>query len=147
MNFRLTARLVANTGLGFSLSIGPNALAAPANHSFEGAAYRVVFSNTSNNIYLLQNNIAIVETEKKNFIPLRWSQTANKLCLHDGLKISECWTPPIAEVGLTTLTSSCNAVSRWRRMDASRAARNIASLESRDWRVPNVELASIGANR
>jgi hypothetical protein len=147
MSVQSTAQLVAKIGLGFSLSIGSSALAAATNHSLEGVAFRVTFSTTSNYIYLLRNNIAIVETAKKNFIPLHWSQTANRLCLHDGLKVSECWTPPIAKNGVTTLMSSCNAVSGWRRIDASRAARNIASLESRDWRVPKVEVASVGTNR
>jgi hypothetical protein len=148
MKLQVHARYIATIGWFVPLLVASSALAAPTNYSLAGSAYEVTFSTTTNNVYLLRNNVAIVETPAKNFIPLRWSQTADKLCLHNGLKISECWSPPIADShGVITLMSSCNAVSGWRRIDASRAARNIASLETRDWRVPQIKLASVGTDR
>lgn len=133
--------------LSFSL-LGSPAWSQTPTASMTGQAFKINFQSTSNTLFLLSNQRAFVETRSKNLIPFRWTQTGERLCLHDSEGVTECWdSPNQTNKRPSMIRSSCNAVSQWQQIDPAISARSIAQLEVKYPATPNVKLASIGRDR
>lgn len=115
---------------------------------FTGKVYTISFDSTSNNLYLLRDQMAFVETQSKILIPMRWSEATGRLCLQNSNEVTECWGGVMkATYQPVTLTSTCNAVSKWKQVNPLQAARSIAQLEMRQDVSARMKLASVRADR
>jgi hypothetical protein len=79
-----------------------------------GHAIQVETNGIVNTVYFDAGGAARVQTPGGNIVPAQWSVVNNTLCLTTG-GAQECWpyTQAFRQGQQLTLTSSCNAASRW----------------------------------
>ncbi len=80
-----------------------------------GHSIQVETNGVVNTIYFDPGGVARIMTPGGTEIPARWSAANQSLCLETGANVQECFPYRSAfQTGqAVTLTSSCQAVSRW----------------------------------
>ena len=80
-----------------------------------GHSIQVETNGVVNTIYFEPGGVARIMTPGGTQIPARWSAANQSLCLETGANVQECFPYRSAfQTGQAmTLTSSCQAVSRW----------------------------------
>jgi hypothetical protein len=79
-----------------------------------GQSIQVETNGVTNTVFFDPGGVARIQTPGGNVVPATWSAADGQLCLSTGTA-RECW--PYAQAfqagQQVTLTSSCNAASRW----------------------------------
>lgn len=107
MHIALGASLLACSGAAFAQSWTPGS-------EIVGQTVQVETNGVVNGITFNADGTAGIATPSGRIVPARWTATGNQLCLTSGNQ-TECF--PYAQAFQAgqpiTLTSSCNATSRW----------------------------------
>jgi hypothetical protein len=79
-----------------------------------GQSVQVETNGVTNTVFFDPGGAARIQTPGGNVVPASWSATSGQLCLSTGAA-RECWpyAQPFQAGQQLTLTSSCNAASRW----------------------------------
>lgn len=79
-----------------------------------GQPLQVETAGVTNTVYFDAGGAARIQTPAGNIVPGKWSAANGQLCLSTGGP-QECWpyARPFEAGQQITLTSSCNAASRW----------------------------------
>ena len=79
-----------------------------------GQPVQVTTNGVTNTVYLDAGGSARIMTPSGHVVPASWTATGGQLCLINGAA-QECWpySLPFQAGNAVTLTSSCNATSRW----------------------------------
>jgi hypothetical protein len=79
-----------------------------------GQSVQVETNGVTNTVYFHAGGVARIQTPAGNIVPGSWSAADGQLCLSTGAA-QECWpyARPFQAGQQITLTSSCNAASRW----------------------------------
>ena len=112
----MVARMLTQAMTGFLLLGAPVAAFAQWAPGSEivGQSVQVETNGVTNTIYLDAGGVARIQTPAGNIVPGTWSAANGQLCLSTGAA-QECWpyAQPFQAGQPITLTSSCNAASRW----------------------------------
>lgn len=112
----MVARMLTQAMAGFLLLGAPVAAFAQWAPGSEivGQSVQVETNGVTNTIYLDAGGVARIQTPAGNIVPGTWSAANGQLCLSTGAA-QECWpyAQPFQAGQPITLTSSCNAASRW----------------------------------
>ena len=112
----MVARMLTQAMAGFMLLGAPVAAFAQWAPGSEivGQSVQVETNGVTNTIYLDAGGVARIQTPAGNIVPGTWSAANGQLCLSTGAA-QECWpyAQPFQAGQPITLTSSCNAASRW----------------------------------
>ena len=79
-----------------------------------GQSVSVETAGVTNTVYFDPGGVARIQTPGGNIVPGTWNAANGRLCLSTGAA-QECWpyAKPFQAGQQVTLTSSCNAASRW----------------------------------
>ena len=79
-----------------------------------GQSIQVETNGITNTVYFDQGGAARIMTPSGRMVPANWTAANGQLCLNSA-SAQECWPyqSPFAAGKSVTLTSSCNATSRW----------------------------------
>ncbi|HEY0626914.1 MAG TPA: hypothetical protein VGD10_09285 [Allosphingosinicella sp.] len=103
---------------GVCLTIMPLSGAAaqwvPGNE-ITGHAVQVETNGVMNTVYFDAGGAARIVSASGRETPARWAVQGQSICLETGAGVSECWpyTSAFRTGQAVTLTSNCNATSRW----------------------------------
>jgi hypothetical protein len=88
-----------------------------------GQSAQVETNGITNTIFFDPGGVARIQTPGGNVVPAAWSAAEGQLCLSTGAA-RECWpyTQPFQAGQQMTLTSSCNAASRWTALGTNQSA-------------------------
>ena len=109
---------------GFLLMAAPAAAIAQwaSGSEIVGQSIQVETGGVTNTVYFDAGGVARIQTPGGKMVPGSWSAANGQLCLSTGGP-QECW--PYAQRFQTgqqvTLTSSCNAASRWTALGTNQA--------------------------
>ncbi|GAA4757781.1 hypothetical protein GCM10023264_27440 [Sphingomonas daechungensis] len=113
--------------------IGAMLLAAPATGftqtgwvpgaEITGQSVQVETNGVTNTVFFDPGGVARIQTPRGIMVPGSWATANGQLCLTTG-GAQECWpyAQPFKAGQQVTLTSSCNAASRWTALGTNQAA-------------------------
>jgi hypothetical protein len=120
----MVARALTRTLTGLLLLAAPVAAVAQWTPGSEivGQPVQVETAGVTNTIYLDPGGVARIQTPAGAIVPGTWSAANGQLCLAAGAS-QECWSyaRPFQAGQQVTLTSSCNAASRWTALGTNEA--------------------------
>ena len=101
---------------GFAQSWAPGA-------EITGQSVQVETNGVTNTVYFDPGGVARIQTPNGNTVPGTWAAANGQLCLTTGAA-QECWpyAQPFQAGQPLSLTSSCNAASRWTALSTNTAA-------------------------
>ena len=112
----MVARVLTKSITGILLLAAPVAAMAQWAPGSEimGQSVQVETNGVTNTVYFDPGGAARIQTPAGNIVPGSWSAPNGQLCLSTGAA-QECWpyARPFQAGQQITLTSSCNAASRW----------------------------------
>lgn len=87
-----------------------------------GQSVQVETNGITNTVYFDPGGAARIQTPGGNIVPGTWSASGGRLCLSTGAA-QECWAyaQPFQAGQQVTLTSTCNAASRWTALGTNQA--------------------------
>ena len=79
-----------------------------------GQSVQVETNGVTNTVFFDPGGVASIQTPGGNMVPGTWTAAGGQLCLSTG-SARECWpySQPFQPGQQVSLTSSCNAASRW----------------------------------
>jgi hypothetical protein len=109
------------TGLLIVVPAGAAAQWAPGSE-IAGQSVEVETAGVTNTIYFEAGGVARIQTPGGRFVTGSWRASNGQLCLSAGGS-QECWpyAQPFQTGRQITLTSSCNAASRWTALGTNQA--------------------------
>ena len=120
----MVARVLTKSMMGVLLLGAPVAAVAQWAPGSEivGQSVQVETSGVTNTVYFDAGGSARIQTPAGNIVPGTWSAANGQLCLSTGAA-QECWpyARPFQAGQQITLTSSCNAASRWTALGTNQA--------------------------
>ena len=113
------------------VALGATLLAAPAaslaqswtpGSEITGQSVQIETNGVTNTVYFDPGGVARIQTPGGNTVPGTWAATNGQLCLTTGAA-QECWpyAQPFQAGQPLSLTSSCNAASRWTALSTNMA--------------------------
>ena len=87
-----------------------------------GQSVQVETNGVTNTVFFDQGGVARIQTPSGRSVPGNWTAANGQLCLTTGAA-QECWpyAQPFQAGQQITLTSSCNAASRWTALGTNQA--------------------------
>ena len=120
----MVARVLTKSMMGVLLLGAPVAAIAQWAPGSEivGQSIQVETNGVTNTVYFDAGGSARIQTPAGNIVPGTWSAANGQLCLSTGAA-QECWpyARPFQAGQQITLTSSCNAASRWTALGTNQA--------------------------
>ena len=113
--------------------VGTLMLAAPAagltqtgwvpGSEITGQSVQIETNGVTNTVFFDPGGVARIQTPGGNLVPGTWTAAGGQLCLTTGAA-QECWpyAQPFQAGQQLTLTSSCNAASRWTALGTNQSA-------------------------
>lgn len=88
-----------------------------------GQSIQVETNGVTNTVFFDPGGVARIQTPGGNMVPGTWAASNGRLCLTTGAA-QECWpyAQPFQAGQQISLTSSCNAASRWTALGTNQAA-------------------------
>ena len=112
----MVARVLTKSVTGILLLGAPMAAIAQwaPGSEIAGQSIQVETNGVTNTVYFDAGGVARIQTPAGRIVPGTWSAAHGQLCLSAGGP-QECWpyAEPFRAGRQITLTSSCNAASRW----------------------------------
>jgi hypothetical protein len=87
-----------------------------------GQSVQVETNGVTNTVFFDPGGVARIQTPGGNMVPGTWTAAGGQLCLSTG-SARECWpySQPFQAGQQVSLTSSCNAASRWTALGTNQA--------------------------
>ena len=120
----MVARVLTKSVTGILLLGAPMAAIAQwaPGSEIAGQSIQVETNGVTNTVYFDAGGVARIQTPAGRIVPGTWSAADGQLCLSAGGP-QECWpyAEPFQAGRQITLTSSCNAASRWTALGTNQA--------------------------
>ena len=120
----MVARVLTKSVTGILLLGAPMAAIAQwaPGSEIAGQSIQVETNGVTNTVYFDAGGVARIQTPAGRIVPGTWSATNGQLCLSAGGP-QECWpyARPFQAGQQITLTSNCNAASRWTALGTNQA--------------------------
>ena len=120
----MVARVLTKSVTGILLLGAPMAAIAQwaPGSEIAGQSIQVETNGVTNTVYFDAGGVARIQTPAGRIVPATWSAANGQLCLSAGGP-QECWpyAEPFQAGRQITLTSSCNAASRWTALGTNQA--------------------------
>ena len=120
----MVARVLTKSVTGILLLGAPMAAIAQwaPGSEIAGQSIQVETNGVTNTVYFDAGGVARIQTPAGRIVPATWSAANGQLCLSVGGP-QECWpyAEPFQAGRQITLTSSCNAASRWTALGTNQA--------------------------
>ena len=120
----MVARVLTKSVTGILLLGAPVAAVAQwaPGSEIAGQSVQVETNGVTNTVYFDAGGVARIQTPAGRIVPGTWSAAEGQLCLSAGGP-QECWpyAQPFQAGRQITLTSSCNAASRWTALGTNQA--------------------------
>ena len=120
----MVARVLTKSVTGILLLGAPVAAVAQwaPGSEIAGQSVQVETNGVTNTVYFDAGGVARIQTPGGHTVPGTWAASNGQLCLSTGAA-QECWpyAQPFQAGRQITLTSSCNAASRWTALGTNQA--------------------------
>ena len=92
-------------------------------YTVTGQSIQVETNGVTNTVFFDPGGVARIQTPGGSMVPGTWAASNGRLCLTSGAA-QECWpyAQPFQAGQQISLTSSCNAASRWTALGTNQAA-------------------------